>query len=105
MWTNPLLEVADVVPRRVGMAVGAATRAPLPEIDGLLAGAAEVDITPPPGMPKAGHSANAHTGTGFRTRLHAHVLHLRGGAQSITLVQCDLLAGSAIVQRLVADAL
>ena len=41
----------------------------LPQIDGLLAGAAEVDITPPPGMPKAGFSRNAHDGRGFRTRL------------------------------------
>jgi hypothetical protein len=38
---------------------------------GLLAGAAEVDITPPPGIPKAGYSRNAHTGSGFRTRLRA----------------------------------
>ncbi len=78
---------------------------PLPHVDGLLAGAAEVDITPPPGMPKAGHSRNAHTGNGFRTRLWAHVLHLRSGTTSITFVQCDLLAGSAIVQRLVAQQL
>ena len=56
-------------------------------------------------MPKAGHSPNAQTGTGFRTRLRAHVLHLRSGTTSIALVQCDLLAGSAIVQQLVAAAL
>lgn len=102
---NPLHELAQDVPPRVRLDLATAALPPLPEVAGLLAGAAEVDITPPPGMPKAGHSANAHTGTGFRTRLHAHVLHLRGGTTSITLVQCDLLAGSAIVQRLVADAL
>ena len=79
--------------------------APLPHVDGLLAGAAEVDITPPPGIPKAGHSRNAKTGNGFRTRLWAHVLHLRSGTTSITLVQCDLLAGSAILQYLVAHEL
>ena len=71
---------------------------------GLLAGAAEVDITPPPGMPKAGHSRNAQTGTGFRTRLRSRVLHLRSGRTALTLVQNDLLAGSALLQYLVAEA-
>ena len=46
---------------------------PLAQVDGLLAGAAEVDITPPPGLPKAGYSSNAHIGNGFRTRLRARV--------------------------------
>jgi neutral ceramidase len=75
--------------------------APTP-VDDLLAGAVEVDITPPPGLPKAGYSRNAHTGTGFRSRLRARVLHLRSGTTSLALVQCDLLGGSAIVHRLVA---
>ena len=70
----------------------------------LLAGAAEVDITPPPGLPKAGYSKNAHTGTGFRTRLRARVLHLRAGRSSIALVACDLLGGSSVLQHLVAEA-
>jgi len=77
----------------------------LPVQTRLLAGAAEVDITPPPGMPKAGYSANAHSGTGFRTRLRARVLHLRAGTASVALVQCDLLGGSAVVQHLVAQAI
>ena len=76
----------------------------LPEVAGLLAGAAEVDITPPPGMPKAGHSRNAQTGTGFRTRLRSRVLHLRSGRTAMTLVHNDLLAGSALLQYLVAEA-
>src|SRR4051794_2278533 len=91
--------------KRTTLDVAAAIEAPLPHIAGLLAGAAEVDITPPPGMPKAGHSRNAHAGSGFRTRLWAHVLHLRSGTTSMTLVQCDLLAGSAILQYLIAEAL
>jgi neutral ceramidase len=77
----------------------------LPQVDGLLAGAAQVDITPPPGMPKAGYSANAHTGVGFRTRLRARAVHLRNGTTSIAIVQCDLLGGSSVLQHLVADAL
>ena len=68
----------------------------------LLAGAAEVDITPPPGMPKAGYSANAFTGEGFRTRLRARVVHLRSGTASIAIVACDLLGGSSLLQHLIA---
>jgi neutral ceramidase len=73
-------------------------------VEGLLAGAAEVDITPPPGVPKAGYSRNAHTGSGFRSRLRARVLHLRSGPASLAIVQCDLLGGSAVLQHLVARA-
>ena len=85
-----------VVPRRL---------TGLPPVDGLLAGAAQVDITPPPGMPKAGYSANARDGNGFRTRLRARVLHLRAENASIAIVQCDLLGGSSVLQHLVADAI
>ena len=77
---------------------------PLDDVAGLLAGAAEVDLTPPPGLPKAGYSSNANTGTGFRTRLRARVLHLRSGTSSLAIVQCDLLGGSSVVQHLVARA-
>ncbi len=76
----------------------------LPEVTGLLAGAALVDITPPPGLPKAGYSANAHTGVGFHTRLRAAITHLRVGRASLALVQTDLLGGSPVVQHLVARA-
>jgi len=54
-------------------------------------------------MPKAGYSSNAHSGDGFRTRLRARVLHLRGGTSSLAIVQCDLLGGSSVLQHLVAD--
>ena len=76
----------------------------LPHVDQLLAGAVTVDITPPPGLPKAGYSANANHGNGFHTRLRAAVTHLRAGRSSIALVQLDLLGGSPIVQHLVAEA-
>jgi neutral ceramidase len=102
---SPLLPIAGAGDRRARFELPvAATTGPLPRIESLLAGAVDVDITPPPGLPKAGYSRNAHTGVGFRSRLRARVLHLRGGAGSIALVQCDLLGGSAIVQRLVAHA-
>jgi neutral ceramidase len=72
------------------------------DVGELLAGAAEVDLTPPPGLPKAGYSRNAHTGTGFRTRLRARVVHLRAGTSSVAIVATDLLGGSAVLQHLVA---
>jgi neutral ceramidase len=104
MTDNPLAPLAAAPPPRVQLEVTPAADAELPHVAGLLAGAAEVDITPPPGMPKAGHSSNAQSGIGFRTRLHAHVLHLRAGTTSLAIVQCDLLAGSSIVAQLVARA-
>ena len=94
----------DGTARRARFAVRPAPLRRLPEVDGLLAGAAEVDITPPPGLPKAGYSANAHDGDGFRTRLRARVLHLRAGRTSLAVVACDLLGGSAVVHHLVARA-
>lgn len=105
MNENPLASLADSPPPRVVLEIAPPRDTELPHVAGLLAGAAEVDITPPPGMPKAGHSSNAQSGTGFRTRLHAHVLHLRAGTTSLAIVQCDLLAGSSIVAQLVARAI
>jgi neutral ceramidase len=93
------LRITPVTPSGPGTASGE----PEP-VETLLAGAAEVDITPPPGIPKAGYSRNAHTGSGFRTRLRARVLHLRAGTASLAIVQCDLLGGSAVLQHLVARA-
>jgi neutral ceramidase len=103
--TTPLTPFVDGRARRTRFTVPARPPAELPEVDGVLAGAAEADITPPPGMPKAGYSANAHDGHGFRTRLRARVTHLRAGRSSIALVQLDLLAGSSVLQYLVADAI
>ncbi|MHB1137709.1 MAG: neutral/alkaline non-lysosomal ceramidase N-terminal domain-containing protein [Microthrixaceae bacterium] len=102
---TPLEPFVDGSSRRSRFSVRPRPAGELPLIDGVLAGAAEVDITPPPGMPKAGYSANAHDGHGFRTRLRARVTHLRAGRASIALVQLDLLAGSSVLQYLVADAI
>ncbi|MCU1353397.1 MAG: alkaline ceramidase [Acidimicrobiales bacterium] len=101
---EPLLPFVDGSARRSRFSVrpkAAPTLAPVPR---LLAGAAEVDLTPPPGMPKAGYSSNANLGNGFRTRLRARVVHLRAGTVSLAIVQCDLLGGSSVVQHLVAQA-
>jgi neutral ceramidase len=94
--------LATTAGRRARITVPPAAPASLPPVDELLAGAAEVDLTPPPGLPKAGYSRNARTGTGFRTRLRARVVHLRCGTSSVAIVATDLLGGSAVVQHLVA---
>lgn len=77
----------------------------LAHVDGLLAGAAEVDITPPPGIPKSGHSRQGCTATGVRGRLRARAIHLRAGTSSVAIVVCDLLSGSSAVSRLAAQQL
>lgn len=69
----------------------------------LLAGAAQADITPPPGLPKAGHSANAKTGTGVRTRLYVRCTYLSSGGRSVALVHADLLSGSSLLTYRVAQ--
>lgn len=89
--------------RRAAFSVRRPGETALDDVGGLLAGAAVADITPPPGLPKAGYSANAHTGSGFRGRLRARIVHLRSGRRSIAVVACDLLGGSSVVQRLVAE--
>jgi len=68
-----------------------------------LAGAAKEDITPPPGMPLAGYALWANKGKGFRTRLYARVVYLKSASgASVALVQCDLLAGSLLLNQRVA---
>lgn len=102
--STPLRPFVDGRTRRARFSVRTTPPPELPLVDELLAGAAVADLTPPPGMPKAGYSANAQDGQGFRTRLRARVVHLRSGRQSLALVQCDLLGGSSVVQHLVAQA-
>ena len=102
--TTPLDGFVDGTTKRARFSVRHTHGTPR-KIDGLEAGAAEVDITPPPGLPKAGYSANAHDGAGFHTRLRARITHLRAGRASIAIVQLDLLGGSSILQHLVAEAI
>ncbi|MFT0138615.1 hypothetical protein ACEK07_18600, partial [Alcanivoracaceae bacterium MT1] len=66
---------------------------------GSVAGVAEVDITPPIGIPKFGYSAWARSADGFRTRLKARAFYLHGAGQTpMALVQLDLGAGSLPLQ-------
>lgn len=78
--------------------------APLTPTAGLLAGIAQVDITPPAMIPKAGYSENSRSATGFRTRLYARAFYLKAEqGEPVVVVQTDLLAGSSIVHRMVAS--
>ncbi|PKL40412.1 MAG: hypothetical protein CVV44_02080 [Spirochaetae bacterium HGW-Spirochaetae-1] len=72
--------------------------------DSLLAGAAQADITPPPGMPMAGFSTFSSFSRGVRTTLKARVFYLKApGERGIALIQCDLLSGSLAVHHRVAE--
>ncbi len=101
---SPLLGLDDGRGRAT-FAIERADPLPADPVVGLLAGAAERDITPPPGMPKAGYSSNANDGNGFRTRLRARALYLAAGGTAQLVLQCDLLGGSAVLHHLVARAL
>ncbi len=69
----------------------------------LLAGVSSVDITPPPGMPAAGHSMFSCNCYGVRTKLKARVFYLKPEKDKpVALVQCDLLSGSLLVHHKVA---
>ncbi len=70
----------------------------------LLAGAAKVDITPPPGMPMSGFSLYSGNSIGVRTKLFARVFYIKPAqGRPVALVQCDLLSGSLILHHRVAE--
>jgi neutral ceramidase len=74
------------------------------DVSETLAGAARADITPPPGIPLAGHSLNGEISRGVRTRLYARALYLKPkSGRPIVLVQADLLSGSRILHHRVAE--
>lgn len=79
------------------------TVAPAEAISVPVAGVAEVDITPPIGIPKFGFSAWSRPADGFRTRLKARALYLHlPGQTPLALVTLDLGAGSQVLHRQVA---
>src|SRR5690348_14628961 len=58
-----------------------------------LAGAAKVDITPPPGYPMGGHSIGGRVARGYWTRLYARAFYFQDAAgHRLVLVSCDLFA-------------
>lgn len=86
--------------------VRTSTDTPLPveNIDEPVAGLAEVDITPPMGIPKFGYSTWAKRSNGFRTRLKARAFYLHApGNTPMALVQLDLGAGSRLLHAKVSE--
>ncbi|MFD2231011.1 neutral/alkaline non-lysosomal ceramidase N-terminal domain-containing protein [Alkalimarinus sediminis] len=72
-----------------------------------MAGAATVDITPPPGyLPRAGYALWSNIGEGVRTRLYARVYYLRDiEGDSHLVVQTDLTAGSRVLHTKLGEVL
>lgn len=67
------------------------------------AGAVNVDITPPPGMPMGGYSVMANKGEGFRTRIKARIIYLNDGkGHAMAIVQGDLTAASLLAHHMIA---
>ena len=74
------------------------------ESDHFIAGVGIRDITPPPGIPRAGYALWSTTGEGFRTRLSARAYYMQGNnGQPYALIQTDLMAGSRILLARVAE--
>jgi neutral ceramidase len=72
----------------------------------LRAGAASVDITPPPGVGLGGSGPEGPRSTGYRTRLFAHALLLEDATgERIALVVADLAHVPANLHRLAAERL
>lgn len=60
----------------------------------LLAGAARIDITPPPGIDLTGFIARANPSIGVRDPLYARALVLHRGHRDAVIVTCDILGFS-----------
>ncbi|HZP43171.1 MAG TPA: neutral/alkaline non-lysosomal ceramidase N-terminal domain-containing protein [Candidatus Binatia bacterium] len=70
------------------------------------AGAAKVDLTPPPGFPMGGFSIVGRTARGWWTRLHARAVYLEDAdGAPLALVACDLWAVPAGLVDRVAELL
>lgn len=57
----------------------------------LYAGAVEVDITPPVGVPMAGYGARKQKSAGIHDPLYARTLYLRYDNEQLLLITCDLI--------------
>jgi len=74
------------------------------EVENLIAGASKENITPPPGMPRAGYSLLTNNAQGVRTKLFARAIYIKSKNEDpIVVLQCDLLSGSFIVHHKVSE--
>lgn len=77
---------------------------PAPHVDRVRAGATEVDITPPPGLPTYGFSsAGAPYSEGYWLRLRGRIIVLESGTTRIAMMQLDLGAASPMLHRKIAE--
>jgi neutral ceramidase len=68
------------------------------------AGAARVDLTPPPGQPMGGFSGIGKISRGYWTRLHARAVHLQApDGEALVFVSCDLWSMAAGLADRVAE--
>jgi neutral ceramidase len=71
-----------------------------------VAGAARVDITPPPGYPMGGHSIGGRIARGYWTRLYTRAFYFQDArGHRLALVSCDLFAIPAALHSAVAERL
>lgn len=70
----------------------------------LLAGASEVDVTPPPGLGTWGHGPDARPSRGHRGRLRCRVVYLEDApGERVALVPCDFAAIDQHLQRRIGE--
>ncbi len=74
--------------------------------DVLQAGVAEVDLTPPPGLPMYGYSTiGAAYSEGYWLRIRGRIIVLQSGPTRLALMQLDLGAASGLLHRKIAERL
>lgn len=77
---------------------------PAAKVERLKAGVAEVDLTPPPGLPTYGFSsAGAAHAEGYWLRLRGRIIVLQSGTTKLAMLQLDLGAASPLLHRKVAQ--
>ncbi|MCG8614263.1 MAG: neutral/alkaline non-lysosomal ceramidase N-terminal domain-containing protein [Pseudomonadales bacterium] len=71
-----------------------------------IAGAATVDITPPPGfLPRGGYATWSTVGQGVRTHLYARAYYLQTDEERHLVIQTDLVSGSRILHAALGERL
>lgn len=99
-----LMSVACSSTRQVTVTIERKQPLPPAKTTSLMAGVSKIDITPPPGMPLAGYSSLGNRAAGFRHRLYARTVYLKGkDGGGVALIQCDLLFGSRMLHHRVAE--
>lgn len=79
------------------------TALPAKDSNSLLAGVAEVNITPPPGLPFTGRSKEGNISEGVRTKLKARAFYIKPRqGEPLAIVQLDLLSAESLLHHRIA---